>query len=403
MYKEIESRIIINNKLNINFKISKVERLLCLCIRHCDFLEKEVIKSLYFELGDCTVYDSAKLNGVASIVAHALSICLDKDKLPAHWDKEYKTTENKLISYMGELNKAADLLAKHDIPLLALKNSGITMGMYPYYGACPMGDVDVLVRKSQFRKAHQILVDNGYKLKFRCEFEEDNIEAAERGGGAEYSVRLDNGERLWFELQWRPIAGRWIQPKQEPRADELVSRSIPIKGSNVRLLSPEDNLLQVALHTAKHTFVRAPGFRLHTDVDRIISTQNVNWRVFEKKVLELKTRTAVYMSLSMAHDLLGTDVPGDVLERIMPNVLKIKIMQIWLTRVGIFEPDAHKWTKVGYIVFVSLLYDTWSDFFSGVFPSSADMKSQYGYSNGLLTPYYHGKRLLNMMRKRAAV
>ena len=387
----------------MNFKISKVEKLLCLCIRHCDFLEKEKIKNLYFELGDCTVYDSAKLNGVESIVAHALSICFDKDKLPVHWDKEYKTIENKLISYMGELNKAADLLAEHDIPLLALKNSGITMGMYPYYGACPMGDVDVLVRKSQFRKAHQVLVDNGYKLKFRCEFEEDNIEAAEHGGGAEYSVRLDNGEHLWFELQWRPIAGRWIQPKQEPKADELVDRSVPIKGSNVRLLSPEDNLLQVALHTAKHTFVRAPGFRLHTDVDRIISTQNIDWKVFEKMVLELKTKTAVYISLSMAHDLLGTNVPVDVLKSIRPNALKIKIMQAWLMRVGIFEPDAHKWTKIGYIIFVSLLYDTWRDFFSGIFPSSVDMKSQYGYSSGFLTPYYYGKRLLNMVFKRAKV
>jgi len=387
----------------MNFKVSKVERLLCLCIRHCDFLEKNKIKKLYIELGDQTIYKSAQLNGVASIVAHALSICIDKNKLPEHWNKEYKIIENKLISYMDELNKATDMLATYNIPLLALKNSGITMGMYPYFGACPMGDVDVLVRKSQFREAHHVLVESGYKLKFRCEFEEDNIEAAEHGGGAEYSVQLDNGEHLWFELQWRPISGRWIQPKQEPRADELVDRSISIKGSNVRLLSPEDNLLQVALHTAKHTFVRAPGFRLHTDVDRIISTQSIDWRVFERMVLELKTKTAVYISLSMAKDLLGTPVPNDVLENIRPNVLKIKIMQIWLMKVGIFEPDTHKWSKIGYIVFVSLLYDTWNDFFSGIFPSSVDMKSQYGYSNGLLAPYYYVKRLLNMLFKRAQV
>ena len=81
----------------MNFKTSKVERLLCLCIRHCDFLEKEKIRNLYFELGDCTVYGSAKLNRVESIVEHALSICLDEGKLPAHWNKEYKVIENKLI------------------------------------------------------------------------------------------------------------------------------------------------------------------------------------------------------------------------------------------------------------------------------------------------------------------
>ena len=385
----------------MKFKVSKVERLICLCVRHCDFLKKKTIKDLYNELGDDLVFKSAQLNGVVSIVAHALSICIEKDKIPDHWSKEYKLIENKIISYMDELNKAADILANQNIPLLALKNSGITLGMYPYFGSCPMGDVDVLVKKSQFREAHNLLVKNGYKLKCRYEVEEDNIEAAEKGGGAEYSVQLNNGEHLWFELQWRPIAGRWIQPKQEPKADELVDRSISIKGSNVRLLSPEDNLLQVCLHTAKHTFVRAPGFRLHTDVDRIISTQRIDWKIFEKMVLELKTKTAVYISLSMAKNLIGTPIPEDILKNIKPNGLKIKVMQLWLIEVGIFEPDAHKWNKIGYIIVGSLLYDSWSDFFLGIFPSSIDMKSQYGYKNNLLTPYYYGKRLLNMIFKRA--
>ena len=103
----------------------------------------------------------------------------------------------------------------------------------------------------------------------------------------------------------------------------------------------------------------------------------------------------------MAKDLIGTPIPSNILENIRPNVLKIKIMQLWLMKVGIFEPDGHKWNKIGYIIFVSLLYDTWNDFFSGIFPSSIDMKSQYGYKNGLLTPYYYGKRLLNMIFKRA--
>ena len=105
----------------------------------------------------------------------------------------------------------------------------------------------------------------------------------------------------------------------------------------------------------------------------------------------------------MAHDLLGTDVPSDMLKNIRPNALKIKIMQTWLMRVGIFEPDAHKWTKIGYIIFVSLLYDTWRDLVYGIFPSSVDMKFQYSYSSGFLTPYYYGKRLLSLVLKRAKV
>ncbi len=385
------------------FKLTKVESLLCLCIRHCDFLEKGKIVSLYKELGDEAVYASAKLNGVASITAHALSLCVDSSVLPKHWLDEYNAIEEKLADYMAELDKVASLLAQHDIALLALKNSGITKGMYPYLGSCPMGDIDVLVSKKQFRQAHEILVAHGYTLKFRCDFEEDSLEAAEHGGGAEYSVELEGGRHLWFELQWRPVAGRWIQPEQEPKADELVARSISIEGSDVRLLSPEDNLLQVALHTAKHTFVRAPGFRLHTDVDRIVSTQNIDWVLFTKRVIALRTKTAVYMSLAMAKSLLGTPIPDDVLNKIKPNALKITIMQAWLEKVGIFEPDATKWSKPGYIVFVSMLYDTFSDFYAGIFPSSEKMKEQYEFSSNALLPYYHVKRIAGLLLTRANI
>ena len=85
---------------------------------------------------------------------------------------------------------------------------------------------------------------------------------------------------MWVELQWRPVAGRWIREDQEPNADDLINRSLPITGTNVRLLAPEDNLLQVCLHTAKHSYMRAIGFRLHTDVDRIVNYQNINWNIF---------------------------------------------------------------------------------------------------------------------------
>ena len=214
-------------------------------------------------------------------------------------------------------------------------------------------------------------------------------------------MKLDNGEHVWFELQWRPVAGRWIQPDQEPQVDDLIKRSKPIINSKVRLLSPEDNLLQVALHTAKHSYVRSPGFRLHTDVDRIVTVEDIDWAIFISRVSDLKTKTAVYFSLEMAKTLLGTDVPDDVLIALKPNVLKVKLMNLWLEKVGIFEPEAPKWSKLGYIIFVSLLYDNLSDFFNGIFPPSRRMKEDYGFSSSFLLPYYHGKRIWNLLFKRA--
>jgi hypothetical protein len=384
----------------LKFKLTPAQQFLCLCIRHVDFLEKDKIQELYESIGDEFLFSQAKLNGVSSIIGHALFNVLGEYNLPYHWLEEYKEINEKISSYMNELEKVASLLDKNDIKLLALKNSGIAKGLYPHYGSCPMGDVDVLVSQKVFRKAHTILSEAGYQLKFRSALEEDNIESAERGGGAEYSVTLDNGEHLWFELQWRPVAGRWIQPVQEPKVDDLIKRSKPIINSKVRLLSPEDNLIQVALHTAKHSFVRAPGFRLHTDVDRIATAEDIDWATFTSRVCKLKAKTAVYISLEMARTLLGTKVPEDVLSALKPNNLKVKLINLWLEKVGIFEPDAPKWSKPGFIIFVSLLYDDIGDFLDGIFPSSKAMKEDYDFSSSLLLPYYHGKRILNLLTKR---
>jgi hypothetical protein len=384
----------------LNFKLNPIERFLCLCIRHIDYLNVKEIKSLYISIGDESAFKYAKINGVSSIVAHSLITIFGKDNIPSHWKFEYESVEEKITSYMDELETVAALLDKHNIKLLALKNSGITKGLYPHYGSCPMGDVDVLVSKNVFRQAHEILTIAGYKLKFRSPLEEDNIEAAEHGGGAEYSVQLADGKHLWFELQWRPVAGRWIQPGQEPKADDLIDCSKAISGSKVRLLAPEDNLLQVALHTAKHSYVRAPGFRLHTDVDRIVTEENIDWDIFVSKVLKLKLKTSVYISLCMAKVLLDSPIPPQVLTKIKPGTLKLSIMNKWLERVGIFEPDSPKWSKFGYIVFVCMLYDDLFDFFKGTFPSSKQLKDDYHFSNSLLLPYYHIKRLYSLLFKR---
>ena len=385
----------------LDFKLTPMQRLLGLCMRHCDFLEKDQIRFLYDELGDARVHAAAEENGLVPIVAHALTVVYGCENVSSHWKEAYNQTEQRIAAYMQELDKVAHLLQQHDIELIALKNSGITRGLYPYPGASPMGDIDVLVSKEKFRNAHAVLTETGYQLKFRCPFEEDSIDAAEQGGGAEYSVILPDGEHLWFELQWRPVAGRWIRPEQEPVAGDLIARSIAIQDSAVRLLSPEDNLLQVALHMAKHTFVRAPGVRLHTDVERIVSTQKIDWDDFVRKACELRIRTAVFFSLALAKVLVGTPIPDNVLANLSPVLWKKKLMCRWLLRVGLFSPDAPKWGKLGYIVFVSLLYDSLRDLVSGVFPSSDSMKAEYGFHSSWKLPIFHARRIYRLLVFRA--
>ena len=56
-----------------------------------------------------------------------------------------------------------------------------------------------------------------------------------------------------------------------------------------------------------------PVFRLHSDVDRVVRFQTIDWNKFENKVCELSLKTAVYFSLFFAKELLETPIPDRVL------------------------------------------------------------------------------------------
>ena len=384
--------------LNLN----RSEEFLREILHHRDHLDTERIRTLYQELGDQEAFDVCQKNMVTGIAYDALKNCSGIE-LSRGWNIVFSDTESLISEYMSELDKIANILHLSDIPMVALKNSGIARGLYQFYGSSPMGDLDVLVKRSDFRKAHKILLSNGYVMKFRSPLEEEDLDLAEKKGGAEYSVTLDSGKHLWFELQWRPISGRWIRPDQEPSTDQLIKRSKEIKGSFVRLLSSEDNLMQVALHTAKHTYVRAPGFRLHTDVDRVVRSSKLEWNKFSDMVLGLQVKTPVFLSLALAHDLLGTPIPDEVFKKIHPGKFKTWIMVKWLEKVGLFFPDEKKWGRLGYILFVSLMYDDFSGLFKSIFPPPYDMKAHYGYDTRKPIFWLYILRIIDLVKNRVLV
>ena len=68
-----------------------------------------------------------------------------------------------------------------------------------------MGDVDTLILRSDFLKAHKILTENGYKITSPNKYHIADPQIGYRDGSSEYITSLPNGEQLWFELQWRAV------------------------------------------------------------------------------------------------------------------------------------------------------------------------------------------------------
>ena len=267
---------------------------------------------------------------------------------------------------------------ENGIPMVILKNGGIMHSMIDEAVKCPMEDIDSLVSKKDFYKAHELLEKDGFVFRFRSEYEKEKLDEAFRDGSTEYCFITPDGEKMWFELAWRPIAGRWIRLDKEPDTDELMKRVVDVKGNCVYVLSPEDNLLQVCVHTAKHSYVRAPGLRLHMDVDRIVSHCEIDWELFLKKVKETHVKTSTYLSLYIPTVLFGTGIPQYVLDELTPKN-KDRLLKM-LGSAGLMHPLEKKFSKPAFLRYQTALYDSKKDMLKVIYPGAEIMKERYNCS-----------------------
>lgn len=357
--------------------------------------ELDYIKSEVERLRSEEFYNIVKEHELVSTVFSKLKKKTEIE-LGEPWKSETKETRRKLSFLFGQVEKIGEDMAEKGIPLVLLKNGGIAIDIMDDLAECPMGDIDMLCRKSDFMEAHKIILDHGFQFKFRSIYEFENLDEAFADGSTEYSIK-DGDDLAWVELAWRPVAGRWIRKDKEPDADQLIADSHVAARSCCRVLSNEDNLLQVSIHTAKHSYVRAPGYRLHLDVDRIVSNKEIDWDKFIGKVDKVGSRTAVYFSLLFAKEILGTNIPSEVLENLKPSECKRKRIMKMLLKANLMHPHDKKFTKLAFLRFQTSLYDSLGDFLSVLFPPKTQLRSKYGYKSPLVVPYYWVLYVLDMV------
>lgn len=387
------------------FQFLPEQKLLCLALSaEISIVKESKVRALWQELQGLNRTQRCVKMAICDEVGSHLAVLLQRCGLevPPELIQEKQNVEGKTGDLMDALEEIAVALDQKNIPIIALKNAGIAKGIFTELACSPMGDIDLLVEPENFKAAHAVIESLGYHFKFRSKFEQAELDEALAHGSTEYFKDSPRG-RIWVELQWRPIAGRWIQPQNEPKAQDLFTRSIPIPNSKVRLLCPEDNLIQVALHTAKHSYLRAPGFRLHSDVDRIVRCTEIHWDTVVDRVQKLEVKTAVYFSLFFAKNLLETPVPDSVLQALLPSKAKQKIILNLIQKAGLFDQTQPKFTKWSYIVFVLMLYDHSGLILEGIFPPPRKMLATNNSKRPILLPYFYVKRWWGLMVHREGI
>jgi len=209
---------------------------------------------------------------------------------------------------------------------------------YPDPSLRPMSDLDLLVPPGRREEAVLILRTLGYEYP-------ESVLAMQR----EPNRRLSQVKEFVLPLRLRasPVLLELhsqlecSEPLFPMSIEEYWSRSVlvDLKGLTVRTLCPEDFLFHLCLHqSCWHRFKK--GLLPLVDLKLLLDSRpDWNWAGIAERSLRCDCTTWMYLTLQLAHDLVGAPVPDSFFEalprpRDLPLLRPVAEEQIWSAQCG---------------------------------------------------------------------
>jgi hypothetical protein len=250
-----------------------------------------------------TLLDRADHHGVTFLLHQELSEV--GDQLPAHemhtLQRRYRTNIHRSMFFARELIRIFDCLEALAVDVMPYKGVVLAETVYGDMAIRQSGDIDLFIRARDFPRIRESIRGLGYNPHLSLSPIEE--EAYLRSG---YECTFDSPDgRNLLELQWA------LQPRfyaVDMDMEGLFQRSVQvtIAGRNMRTLSPEDMLIVLGLHAAKHAWGRLIWL---SDIARIVSRPNLNWDWIKQQAGALGIARILNVTLLLANRLLDAKNP----------------------------------------------------------------------------------------------
>lgn len=224
------------------------------------------------------------------------------------------------LRFNGELHLLLTALNAENIPLILLKGMVLANTVYENIGLREMNDIDVLARPEHLTRIADILMGMGYKP-----LQPIDVDVTMQVG--HHLPPLIKKGLAMYEIHWN-----LTNPNECYNIDPhgLWERAVPIQiaGCKTLMLSPEDMLLHLCLHTSyQHPFIF--GLRPFCDISKIIEHfgSTLDWQTVTDRAYRQGWQRGVYLALRLAVELAGAAVPIDILERLQPADMSGRILE----------------------------------------------------------------------------
>jgi len=304
--------------------------------------------------------------------------------------RAYQENARKTLWFTNELLRSLKHLADNGIRAVPYKGPALAQVLYGDVTARQFSDLDILVDPQDVASARTALGNLGYRPTIELTPAEERAYAE---SGYEYSFDGPAGPHL-LELQWR------ILPKFyaiELEVAELFARahSTQIGGESVQGLHADDLLLVLCVHAAKHVWGQLSWI---SDIGRLAQSPEIDWKEVWNRARVLGIRRIVALSLVLARDLTGLEMPLCAVEWIGQDEEMDSLLREILRGL-----HSHWNTEsVAYFQLMMRLRERWSDrakFVSRLTatPSVSEWKSVRLPET--LFPLYRGVRVARLMRR----
>lgn len=224
----------------------------------------------------------------------------------------------------AELFRLLNLFAAKDISVIVVKGPVLAMHAYGDAAMRSYGDLDLLVRQRDIRRATELLQASGYQ-------ETVSLRAIDVGKipgqyffskpEANLIVELHNDLTLRYFPRGLPL-------------EKLFARRVLVRldGHNAPALAFEDELVYICVHGAAHLWERLCWI---ADVAALVTRQSgIDWEGVAETAKELGAERMLHAGLRVAADLLNARLPQAVLEVVQRDVGAGKLASCvgtWLT------------------------------------------------------------------------
>ena len=254
-------------------------------------------------LSEENLADLADQHGVLPLVLDRLS------ENPGHVPQElyralrqrWESSTQRALWLTGELLRILQYLASEKIEVLPCKGPVLAQFLYGDVARRQFTDLDLLVHTADLPRLKDALRGLGYQPGLTLNPREERYYVQT---GYEYVFDGPRGRNL-LELHWQ-VVPRFYSIRFD--VEQFFDRAITISlaGERVRSLAPDDLLLFLCVHAAKHAWVQLGWI---CDIAKLADHRDVDWQRVGVEARRLGIERIVGISLGLVHDLLGQTPP----------------------------------------------------------------------------------------------